>query len=123
MKLLRILKNSKEWKDVYDYSAGVLYIDRFYIKPDYRGRKLGHLIFPVLVDVLSKRKDTIVTIIPEPLHDMAKDLGTEKSTLKESDEYKSALRKMQNFIKVFGFEQLGQGQVWAAAVMDEGIFT
>lgn len=117
------LMRSKKWDDVYGFSAGVLYIERFYIKPDFRGKKLGYLIFPVLVDVFSKRKDTVVTIIPQPLNDMVKDLGREKGTLKSTLEYQLALTKMQGFIKKFGFEQLGNGEVWAAAVMDKGMFT
>jgi GNAT superfamily N-acetyltransferase len=116
------IMNSKKWEDVYDFASGVLYIDRFYIKPDYRGKKFGYLIFPVLVDIFSKRTDSIVTIIPEPLNDMVKDLGREKSTLKGTLEYQLALTKMQDFIKHFGFEQLGEGQVWAAATMDKGTF-
>jgi GNAT superfamily N-acetyltransferase len=117
------IMNSKKWEDVYDFASGVLYIDRFYIKPDYRGKKFGYLIFPVLVDVFSKRTDSIVTIIPEPLNDMVKDLGKEESTLKDTPEYQLALTKMQDFIKHFGFEQLGDGQVWGSAVMDRGMFS
>lgn len=117
------LMRSKKWDDVYGLSAGVLYIERFYIKPDFRGKKLGYLIFPVLVDVFSKRKDTVVTIIPQPLNDMVKDLGREEETLESTLEYQLALTKMQGFIKKFGFEQLGKGEVWAAAVMDKGMFT
>ncbi len=116
------LEHSQKWKDIYDYAAGVLYIDRFYIKQEYRGKKLGYLIFPVLLDLLSKRKDTIVTIIPQPLHDMARDLDRGKSTLEDTPEYKLALNKMKNFLKAFGFEQLGDKEVWAAALMDEGVF-
>jgi GNAT superfamily N-acetyltransferase len=117
------LMNSKNWEDVYNYSSGVLYIERFYIKPEYRGKKIGYLIFPVLVDVFSKRKDTVVTIIPEPLNDMVQDLSREETTLKSTLEYQLALTKMQVFIKKIGFEQLGNGEVWAAAVMDKGILT
>ena len=118
------LKHSKKWEDVYGFTSGVLYIERFYIKPDYRGKKLGYMIFPVLVDVFSKRKDTVITIIPEPLNDMVKDLGREKTMLKSTLEYQLALIKMQGFIKEFGFEKLGNSQVWAAAaVADEGMFT
>jgi len=117
------LIRSKKWEDVYGFSSGVLYIERLYIKPNFRGKKLGYLIFPVLVDVFSKRKDSIVTIIPEPLNDMVKDLGREEETLKSTLEYQMALTKMQGFIKKFGFKQLGNGEVWAAAVMDKGILT
>jgi len=117
------LMRSKKWDDVYDFSAGVLYIERFYIKPKFRGKKLGYIIFPVLVDVFSKRKDSVLTIIPEPLNDMVKDLGREEETLKSTLEYQLALSKMQGFIKKFGFEQLGNSEVWAAAVMDSGMFT
>jgi GNAT superfamily N-acetyltransferase len=117
------IMNSKKWEDVYDFASGVLYIDRFYIKPDYRGKKFGYLIFPVLVDVFSKRTDSIVTIIPEPLNDMVKDLGKEESTLKDTPEYQLALTKMQDFIKHSGFEQLGDGQVWGSAVIDRGMFS
>ena len=117
------LMRSKKWEDVYGFSSGVLYIERFYIKPEFRGKKLGYLIFPVLVDVFSKRKDSIITIIPEPLNDMVKDFGREKETLKSTLEYQLALTKMQGFIKKFGFAQLGNGEVWAAAVMDRGMFT
>jgi GNAT superfamily N-acetyltransferase len=117
------IMNSKKWEDVYDFASGVLYIDRFYIKPDYRGKKFGYLIFPVLVDVFSKRTDSIVTIIPEPLNDMVKDLGKEELTLKDTPEYQLALTKMQDFIKHFGFEQLRDGQVWGSAVMDRGMFS
>lgn len=117
------LMRSKKWEDVYHLSSGVLYIERFYLKPDIRGKKLGYLIFPVLVDVFSKRKDSIVTIIPEPLNDMVKDLCREEESLKGTLEYQLALTKMQGFIKKFGFKQLGNGEVWAAAVMDKGLFT
>lgn len=117
------LMGSKKWNDVYDFSSGVLYIERFYINLDFRRKKFGYLIFPVLVDVFSKRKDSIITIIPEPLNDMVEDLKRDKETLKNSLEYQLALTKMQNFIKRFGFKQLGKGEVWAAAVMDKGIFT
>ena len=117
------IKHSQEWEGVYDIADGILYIDRIYIKPEYRGKKLGYIIFPVLVDILSKRKDTIVTIIPQPLHDMVRDFAKEKTTLKNSFEYKLALKKMKSFLNAFGFEQLGNSEVWAAAVMDEGRFS
>lgn len=115
--------HSREWESVSDFAEGILYIDRFYIKPEYRGKKLGYYIFPVLIDLLTKRKNTIVTIIPEPLHDMARDFGKEKEMLRKSFEYKLALKKMKNFFEDFGFKPLGDGQVWAAAVMDEGMFS
>ena len=117
------LMRSKKWENVYNFSTGVLYIERFYIKPAFRGKKLGYLIFPVLVDVFSKRKDSIVTIIPAPLNDMVKDLGRQEETLKGTLEYQLALTKMQGFIKKFGFKQLGNSEVWAAAVMDKGLVT
>ncbi|WP_407314265.1 hypothetical protein [Desulfosporosinus sp. SB140] len=117
------LRRSKKWENVYNFSTGVLYIERFYIKPAFRGKKLGYLIFPVLVDIFSKRKDSIVTIIPAPLNDMVKDLGREKETIKGTLEYQLVLTKMQRFIKKFGFKQLGNSEVWAAAVMNKGMAT
>lgn len=120
---LSSIKHSKKWKELYEYTTGVLNIDRFYIEPKYRGKKFGYIIFPVLIDVLSKRKDSLITIIPEPVNDMVAETGKEESAIKGTPEYRRALSKMQTFIRHFGFEQVEKEQVWGAALMDEGFFS
>jgi len=116
------IKHAKKWKELYEYTSGILNIDRFYLKPEYRGKKYGYLIFPVLIDTLTMRKESIVTIIPEPANDMVKETGKEESVIKETPEYKKALSKMQTFLKHFGFKRVDKQQVWAAVLMDEGFY-
>jgi len=119
---INTVMESKRWQDVYNYSTGVLYIETFNIKPNYRGKKFGYYIFPVLVDAFSKRHNTIVVINPKPITNMSKDLAGEDATLRSTHEHQLALTKMQNFIKQFGFEHIRDSELWVAAVMDKGGF-
>ena len=50
------------------FGYGVLYIDRFYIRPEYRGKGIGQTVFPSMLDVLG-RDAGVITIIPSPTED------------------------------------------------------
>ncbi|UWG97972.1 hypothetical protein LPY66_03960 [Dehalobacter sp. DCM] len=39
------IKHSKKWKELYEYSSGILNIDRFYLKPEFRGKNLDIIYF------------------------------------------------------------------------------
>lgn len=92
-----------------DYTGvSILYIDTFYIKPEYRGRGLGQVLFPLIIDVLG-REMGVITIIPTPTED---DGG--KRLEIEDPRYQPMLTRMIKFIKNFGFEEVDkENRVWA----------
>jgi predicted GNAT family acetyltransferase len=91
-----------------DYlGCDMLYIDKFYIKPKYRGKGIGQLVFASILDVIGRRAGAI-TIIPCPTEDD----GNERMD-KKDPRYKSQLKLMTDFIKKFGFDEVNKkDKVW-----------
>lgn len=88
----------------------MLYIDRFYIKPEFRGNGISQLMFVLLIDVLAKGVG-VVTIIPAPFEDNGHD-----EIDKKDERYKPVLKQMTSFIKQFNFKRVSKdksGEVWA----------
>ncbi len=81
------------------FDNGVLYIDRFYIKPEFRNKGVGTIVLALLVDVLG-RGAGVITVTPVPFE---KD-GREK--IKEEDpNYKVEKMKLICLLEKFGFSQ------------------
>lgn len=90
------------------FHQDILYIDEFYINPEYRNKGIGQAVFPMILDVLGRSVGAI-TIIPEPTED------TGKGRIKRNDpRYEPVLKRMTKFIMKFGFVQVDKKQkVWA----------
>lgn len=90
------------------FGYGVLYIDRFYIRPEYRGKGIGQTVFPSMLDVLG-RDAGVITIIPSP----AEDNGRDKIEYNDS-RYKAKFKGMTKFIERFDFVEVDKSEkVWA----------
>lgn len=85
--------------------SNILYVDHYFIAPEYRGKGIGKLCFPAILDTLG-RNAGVVTIIPCPTEDNGKD------RIEESDKrYKRIMNRMIKFYKGFGFTQVSE-DVW-----------
>jgi hypothetical protein len=114
--LSALIKNHK-FSDDLDYVGGILHIQRFYLNPNYRGKKLGYLIFPAMVDIVQKNFSFIITISPEPIHEMIniRNLNEEQEKqFRTSKEYKLAKtkKKMEQFLKEFEFKKIYKSNIW-----------
>lgn len=89
------------------FENSILYIDRFFIQPEYRDKGIGKVIFPLIIDVLSREAGAVV-IIPRPTEENGKD------HIQYSDpRYQSILDRMTNFISRYGFAQVDKKtEVW-----------
>lgn len=88
--------------------SDILYVDKFYIKPQYRGKGIGQPVFASILDVIG-RNVGVITIIPTP----SEDDGNERIN-KDDPWYKPQLKMMTNFIKKFGFYEVDkENRVWA----------
>jgi len=76
---------------------GILYIDRLYVEPEYRGKGIGKAIFPVICSFLG-RGAAAVTIIPKPFDDKRKRKLDRNDPL-----YAKKMKKFNNFLNFFGF--------------------
>ena len=77
--------------------CNILYISKFFIEPEYRGKGIGRLVFPLIIDILC-REVGVITIIPRP----SEDNGQER--IESNDpRYSSILKGMTKFIKKYGF--------------------
>lgn len=96
-------------KDEY-LGSDVLYIERFYIKPEYRGNGIGQLLFPLMLNIVSKNAG-VITIIPAP----SEEDGNTRID-KEDKRYKPTLKRMTSFIKQFNFKRINskdsKDEVW-----------
>lgn len=89
------------------FGSGILYIDTFYINPQYRGKGIGKIIFPLVLDALGREAGAIV-IIPCPTEED----GEERMDIDDT-RYKPMLKRMTNFIKEFGFYEVDRkNRVW-----------
>lgn len=81
-----------------DYINGnFLYIDEFFIQPEYRDKGIGTFVFPLLLDVLGRGAGAIA-IIPTPSEDDG------KARIEDNDpRYQVILNDMYKFIMKFGF--------------------
>ena len=90
-----------------DYGVGVLYIEKFYIKPEFREHQIGLTVFPIIIQTLGSGIG-VVTIIPLPKED-----DGIKNIKKEDQRYNSKLSRMVNFLQYFGFQQSSSdNDVW-----------
>lgn len=84
----------------------ILYVDHFYINPEFRGLGIGSLCFPMILNVLG-REAGVITIIPCPTEDNGKD------RIKVTDKrYNVIFKKMIEFYERFGFKKVDD-VVWA----------
>jgi len=96
-----------------DYLGGsCLYIDDFFVYPEYQNKGIGTLAFPLLLDILGRDAGAI-TIIPTPTEDDG------ESQIDPGDtRYKSILNDMCKFILRFGFFCSDrQNRVWVKNTM------
>jgi GNAT superfamily N-acetyltransferase len=92
--------------------SDVLYIDRFFIKPQYRGKGIGKYVFPMILDIIG-RGSYVQTIIPAPLDDSG-----HKRINKEDPRYKTQLKIMTDFIKKLDFDEIDEeNRVWIRTTM------
>ena len=92
-----------------DYmGCNILYIDEFYLRPEYRDKGIGTMVFPLIIDVLG-RDAGVVTIIPTPTEN---DGNKRIDTMDPS--YKPTYNKMCKFIMKYGFFCIDrENRVWA----------
>lgn len=84
----------------------ILYVDHFYITPEFRGLGVGSLCFPMILDILG-RDAGVITIIPCPTEDNGQD------RIEMTDKrYIKILNKMIKFYERFGFKKVDE-VVWA----------
>lgn len=76
---------------------GILYIDRLFIEPEYRGKGIGKAILPVICSLLG-RGAAAVTVIPTPFDDKG-----EKKLDKNDPCYAKKMQGFNNFLSFFGF--------------------
>jgi len=89
------------------FGSGILYIDTFYINPEYRGKGIGRITFPLILDVLGREAGAIV-IIPCPTEED----GKKRIDIKDP-RYKPLYKSMTSFIKEFGFYEVdNESRVW-----------
>lgn len=87
--------------------CNILYIDEFNIKPEYRNKGIGTLVFPLILDILGKDAG-IITIIPAPTDSEGKRINVMDSR------YEKTYIKMCRFIMDFGFFNIDrENKVWA----------
>ena len=113
-----LMKNG-EIKEEFQFINGILHIQRFYLNPNYRGKRLGYLIFPAMIDLVQKNNNIVITIIPEPIHDMidVRSLSEEDVELfKKKNQYKKALKHMEQFLKDFGFRKMPMSKTWVLLI-------
>lgn len=79
------------------FGSNFLYIDEFFIQPDYRDKGIGTFIFPLLLDTLGRGAGAIA-IIPTPTEDDGKTRIIDKDT-----RYNPVLNDMCKFIMRYGF--------------------
>jgi len=77
--------------------GGFLYIDKFFIHPDYQNKGIGTLVFPLLLDILGRDAGAI-TIIPTPTEEDGKG-----RIAPDDARYSSILNDMCKFIMRLGF--------------------
>lgn len=107
-----ITNNDGETLDCYvGIGSSILYIDRFYIKPEYREKGIGFAIFPLIIDILG-RGAGVVTIIVSPTENNCED------RIKSDDvRYKSIYKRMTNFLKKYDFVEVNKEErVWAKSL-------
>ncbi|AKX93414.1 N-acetyltransferase [Moorella thermoacetica] len=76
---------------------GILYIERLFIKPEYRDKGIGKAIFPVICSFLG-RGAAAVTVIPTPFDEKG------KTKLDKNDpSYAKKIGGLKNFLSFFGF--------------------
>lgn len=89
-----------------DYvGSDILYIERFYVKPEFRGKGIGKSLFPLMLSVLA-RNAGVITIIPAPSEE-----DGNKRIDKEDERYTPTLKHMVSFIKQFNFQKVNS-EVW-----------
>lgn len=89
------------------FGSDILYIDTFYINPEYRSKGIGKIIFPLVFDVLGRDAGAIA-IIPCPTEED----GKERIDI-DDPRYKPIFKRMTNFIKEFGFYEVdSKNRVW-----------
>ncbi|MHB1652318.1 MAG: GNAT family N-acetyltransferase [Desulfitobacteriaceae bacterium] len=102
-----VLNRQGEVLDNY-MGCNVLYIHEFYLKPEYRDKGIGTMVFPLIVDILG-RDAGIVTIIPTPTENDGK-----KRINTVDPRYNPVYNEMSKFIMDFGFFCLErENRVWA----------
>lgn len=88
------------------WGSNILYIDHFYIRPEYRGMGIGSISFPLILDTLGGNAGAI-TVIPCPTEDNGKD------RIEQTDiRYSRVLNGMIGFYEKFGFKKVSD-EVWA----------
>ena len=86
----------------------VLYIDKFYILPEYRGKGIGQLVLPMIIDLLGQGCGA-ATIIPAPTED-----NGEERLEKTDPRYNKVMKQMTNLLEKNGFNIVNvQDHVWA----------
>lgn len=88
------------------YDSGVLYIHRYYLKPEYRGKGIGEVVLRMIINIMG-RGAGVITVIPSAVEEDGKERI-------ESDDprYSEVYKKHTTFYKRLGFKQLND-EVWA----------
>lgn len=89
------------------FGLSVLYISDLYIKPNYRGKGIGSLVFPLILKTIGRDVGAI-TIIPTPTEDDGKEIIDSNDP-----RYITILNRMCKFIMNHGFYKIDhENRVW-----------
>lgn len=88
------------------FYQGILYIDRYYIDPAYRGKGIGQLVLPLIMNVAGKGAG-VITVIPCPM-----EADGRRKIKKDDPRYKEMKKRLDSFYKRFGFKKINK-EVWA----------
>jgi GNAT superfamily N-acetyltransferase len=103
---LPVLDQDGSLSDEY-FSGSFLYIDEFFIQPEYRDKGIGTVVFPSLLDTLGRGAGAIA-IIPTPTDDDGKTRINDNNP-----RFQVTLNQMYKFIMKFGFFCSDRGnRVW-----------
>jgi len=87
------------------FKHNIAYIQKMYIKPEYRGKGVGSFSFTLLYGILQELAG-VITILPIPHENDGK-----TEIKKEDKKYKKKIKKLEKFLKQFDFMRAEDG-VW-----------
>lgn len=96
-----------ELKEEYMPGNSVLYVERFYINPQFRGNGVGLAVFPMILDILG-RDTGVNVIIPAPT-----ELDGKKRIEETDIRYRAVIEQMESFLRQMGYKELvKENKIW-----------